>query len=73
MFHFQHDDGNALHQLITNCFPAFQAVGAAMLSPRRQRCAGSIGTYLDCSYLILLEKHYSKLSHLKSDISYLTT
>ncbi|EYC13359.1 hypothetical protein Y032_0044g942 [Ancylostoma ceylanicum] len=35
---------------------------------RWQGCAASIGTYLDCSYLTLLEKLYSELSHSKSDI-----
>ncbi|EYC38091.1 hypothetical protein Y032_0744g1998 [Ancylostoma ceylanicum] len=73
IFHFQHDVGNALCQLIATCFPGFQAVSATMLPVRWQGCAGNIGAYSDCSYPILLKKHYPKLSHSKSDISYLTT
>ena len=73
IFRFQHDVGNVLRQVIATCFPGFQAVGATMLPVRWQGCAGNIGAYLGCSYPILLEKHYSKLSHSKSDISYLTT
>ncbi|EYC35981.1 hypothetical protein Y032_0951g3185 [Ancylostoma ceylanicum] len=73
MFRFQHDVGNALRQLIASYFPGFQAVGAIVLPLKWEGCAGTIGTYLDCSYLILLEKHYSEPSHSKSDISYLTT
>ncbi|EYB99354.1 hypothetical protein Y032_0123g1158 [Ancylostoma ceylanicum] len=73
IFHFQHDVGNALRQVIATCFSVFQAVSATMLPVKWRGCAGNIGAYLGCSYPISLEKHYPELSHSKSDISYLTT
>ncbi|EYC30660.1 hypothetical protein Y032_0004g1703 [Ancylostoma ceylanicum] len=34
IFHFQHNVGNDLRQIIASCFPGFQVVGATMLPLR---------------------------------------